>query len=55
MHFYIQTQIGEDIYMNAVAVQETFNQYTIGNSLRNLRENRKKTQINRLKRMAPLC
>lgn len=31
--------------MNAVAAQETFNPYTIGNSLRNLRENRKKTQM----------
>lgn len=31
--------------MNSVAAQETFNPYTIGNFLRNLHENRKKTQM----------
>ena len=41
----IVNEIGGDIYMNAVAAQETFNPYTIGNSPRNLRENRKKTQM----------
>lgn len=41
----IVNEIGGDIYMNAVVAQETFNPYTIGNSLRNLRENRKKTQM----------